>query len=160
MHRRAWWNTTQHLGQRRHFEEGRRTHQAQFHFPFLRQVDQADFQPRSFQRQLHQRQAEANQYASQQVRENDGERGCRIGEHRRPTIPAQTTEDLEIHQFETGVHQHARQARHRNALQHAGQQQHERQQPQAVENGRKPRGCSSLNVRRAAHDNAGHRQSP
>ena len=158
MHRHACRNTVEHLGQRRYLQERRRTDQAQFHLPVLRQIDQADLQARGFERQLQQRQTETQQHTGQQVGEDDRQRRRGIGEHRHPPITTQTAKGFQVDQFETGIHQHTSQTRHRNALQHTRQQQHERQQPQAMENRRITRGRPGLDVGRTAHDHPGHRQ--
>ncbi|MNM99689.1 hypothetical protein D3C81_1122560 [compost metagenome] len=158
MHRGALRNTAQYLRQRRHFEECRRADQTQLHLAVLRQIDQADLQSRSLERQFQHRQTETDQHPGQQVSEDDRQRRRRIGEHRHPPITTQTSKRFEIDQFEPGVHQHTRQTRHRNALQHTRQQQHERQQPQTMEDRRVTRGRTSLYVGRTAHDHPGHRQ--
>ncbi|MCY1453249.1 hypothetical protein D9M71_702290 [compost metagenome] len=98
------------------------------------EADHADLQTRRLERQLEKCQSKPKQHSRQQVSEDDRQRRRRIGEHRHPSIAAQTTKRLEVDQFDAGINQHTRQARHRDLLQHAAEHYHKCQQPHPMQN--------------------------
>ena len=157
MQARAGFDTGEVFGQLGNAEEGGGAAHAQFCLAGG-SFDEPDAQPGGAPQQLGQGQGKAQQHAAQQVGEDDAQRRGGVDDYRDASVLAEVAHGPGVDQLAAGVHQYRAEAGHRDALQQAGEEGDQGQQPGPVEDGRGAAAGAGLDVGRAAYDHPGHRQ--